>query len=118
MMNFKEYINNINSGNNKLWKAKKADVMEHWKELEPVKMITMQPVDSDHKGSKFRSDGVRITGSPAFINSVLSRIKDLSYLEETTGNRLDVEYRQIAQNDTNESLNPSYVFYCHLIKSK
>lgn len=103
-----------NSNISKPWKAKKADVLSHWKSLTPNLPIKMDAVPESHKGTRFRSDGLRVTGSPQFINSVLSRIKDMADFEKT-GNRLDVEYRQI---DTKSSDNAEldFVFYCHLVQ--
>jgi hypothetical protein len=100
----------------KPWKAHKADVIDHWKNLTPNMPIKMEPVSEGHKGSKFRSDGIRVTGSPDFINSVMSRFKDLASYE-TAGNRLEVEYRQI-ETKQGENVAPEYVFYCHLVKTE
>lgn len=104
----------------KPWKARKADVIDHWKNLQPNMKIQMEPVSEDHKGTRFRSDGLRITGSPQFINSVLSRIKDMAgFEEEGMGQfRLDVEYRQIESKSGDPSAAPEYVFYCHLVKNE
>lgn len=124
MIDFKTYleqfpeIHNANSSTTsviKPWKAKKADVVNHWKNLPSNLQINMQPVSKMHRGTRFKSDGLRITGSPQFINSVLSRIKDISSSEEKSDVRLDVEYRQIVSKFDKLNYSPSYVFYCHLV---
>ena len=108
-----------NSKPGKPWKALKADVLDHWKNLQPNMQIQMEPVSEDHKGTRFRSDGFRITGSPQFINSVLSRIKDVANFEgEGDKYRLDVEYRQIESKSGDLVANPEYVFYCHLVETE
>lgn len=109
-MNFREFVEK------KAWKAKKADVLQFWKNLRPNMPIQMEPVPETHEGTRFRSDGLRITGSPAFINSVLSRVKDIIQMESDTV-RLDVEYREI-ENQEGDTVPSSkeYVFYAHLVK--
>jgi hypothetical protein len=96
----------------KLWKATKDEIVAYWKSLRPETPIMMRPVGYDHKGSTYGEDGIRITGSPQFIGSVLARLKEfLNY--ETPTTKLALVYRQTAspsqsmmgQNKT------SYVFY-------
>ncbi|RDJ35142.1 MAG: hypothetical protein DWQ19_09920 [Crenarchaeota archaeon] len=108
-MNFREFFEK------KAWKAKKADVIQFWQNIKPNLPIQMEPVSATHKGTRFRSDGIRITGSPQFINSVLSRIKDIIQLQSGDV-RLDVEYREIEnkEGDTTPSTQ-EYVFYVHLV---
>ena len=107
---FKEFIEK------KAWKARKAEVIQFWTNLKANMPIQMEPVPETHEGTRFRSDGIRITGSPQFINSVLSRIKDIIQ-QETEGIRLDCEYREIEnqEGDTTPS-SREYVFYMHLVK--
>jgi len=103
----------------KPWKAKKAEILQFWKNLNPNLPLQMEPVSERHKGTRFRADGIRITGSPQFINSVISRLKDLMQYEGEKF-RLDVEYRQIestAQSDTTPTT-PEYVFYVHLVRDE
>lgn len=97
----------------KPWKAKKADVLRFWKGLSPNLPIKMEAVDNKHTGTRFRSDGIRITGSPEFINSVISRLKDMAFLENDN-QRVDVEYRQVDPKPN--ELEKKYVFYMHLVK--
>lgn len=58
---------------------KKADALEEWKRLEPNQPIlpVMTPIPYTAKGSKYGACGIRIDGNPAFVNAVLSRLKDI-----------------------------------------
>lgn len=110
MLKFEDFLEHKNTP----WKAKRADVIEHWKELQANMPLAITPVSDEHKGTRFNTDGLRVTGSPAFINSVISRLKDfLAY--ENGGNKLDVEYRQV-ENKEGYVGPPAYVFYLHLLK--
>lgn len=108
-LSFREFVDKT-----KTWKAKKADVLKFWQGLKPSLPLQMEPVPEHHRGTRFRNDGMRITGSPQFINSIMSRIKDLLQFEGGQY-RLDVEYRQI-EAPTASQMNSDYVFYVHLIK--
>lgn len=109
-MHFKEFVEK------KAWKAKKADVIQFWTNLKPNMPIQMEPVPETHEGTRFRSDGLRITGSPQFINSVISRLKDIIQMESESV-RLDVEYREIENQGGDATPNSKeYVFYAHLVK--
>lgn len=96
----------------KKWSASKTDIVDYWKTLQPNMPITAKPIQYSHKGSTYGEDGIRITGSPTFITSVISHLKDfLSY--ENQASKLAVSYRETespskvaaGQNKT------SFVFY-------
>ena len=110
---FKEFI----EGAKKPWKAKKADVIQFWKNLRPNLPLQMTAVSENHKGTRFSADGIRITGNPQFINSVLSRLKDIIQYEGENF-RLDVEYREIEAKHDSTPGSLEYVFYCHLVKDE
>jgi len=56
-----------------------------------------------HEGSTYAEDGVRITGSKAFVDSVLSRLKDLlRYEGEET--RLQVVYKKSTDRESGRTL--------------
>lgn len=99
------------AGKNK-WKATKDEIVGYWKNLRPDTPIQMKPIDYTHKGSTYGEDGLRLTGSPQFIGSVLARLKELLNYE-TPSSKLAVTYRQtespskMAMGDTKTS----YVFY-------
>lgn len=115
MKTFDEYINEQEKMKpKKPWQAKKADILKFWRNAQ-AKPIVANPVPIEHRGSRFRSDGVRITGTSYFINSILARIKDVIRYEDQEGTRLDVEYREIPVGkfpDYNKL--PKYVFYLHI----
>ena len=110
-MEFREFFNS-QAPQPKKWKASKDEIVAYWKNLRPDTPILMNPIDSNHKGSTYGEDGIRITGSPQFIAAVLSRLKDFINFE-TPGTKLTVAYREtdspsrIAMGDNKTS----YVFY-------
>ena len=96
----------------KKWSASKKDIMNFWKTLEANKPILAKPIQYGFKGSTYSEDGIRITGSPQFITTVISHLKDfLAY--ENPQSKLAVSYRETespskisaGQNKT------SFVFY-------
>jgi hypothetical protein len=110
MTTFFEYLER------KPWKAKRADVLRFWQSLTPNQPIHIDPVSKYHKGTKFRQDGLRITGTPEFINGVLSRIKDLLQYDTNPGTKLEIEYRQIESKSGDLIARPVYVAYIHVIQ--
>lgn len=80
-------------------KMRKAEFVEHWAGLARKKVIKVKPVAYKHKGSTFDEDGIRITGSPEFVDAVLSRISDmLEHENELT--RLQVAYQPVKDRET------------------
>ena len=59
--------------------ATKAETLQHWTNLpkgqDPLKH--MQPIPYKAEGSRYGACGVRIDGSPEFIDAVLSNLKSL-----------------------------------------
>jgi hypothetical protein len=109
MMSFKDYCEQVQHA--KPWKAGKDEILQMWGNLRPSPIL-MRPVPQHQKGSRFHHDGIRLTGSPMFINSVLSRLKDIMAYERNPGQRLDLEYREIqAGTGGPES---GYVCYIHV----
>lgn len=109
MIGFKEYLEQVQHA--KPWKAGKEEVLQMWQNLRPSP-IMMRPVPQNQKGSRFHHDGIRVTGSPVFINSVLSRLKEIISYEKSPNMRLDVEYREVkAGSGGPES---GYVCYIHV----
>lgn len=75
------------------WKASKDDVIQYWKTLRPDTPIAVRPIPYEHKGSTYGQDGVRITGSPQFIATVLAKLKEfMNY--ESTATKLALSYRE------------------------
>lgn len=58
---------------------KKKEAMEHWKHLEENQPIlpVMTAIPYGARGSRYGTCGIRIDGNPAFVDAVLSRLKDL-----------------------------------------
>ena len=110
-MEFKDFLES-DSSSIKPWKGKRADVLDMWEKVRPNLPVRPKPVDPNHKGSQFREDGIRLTGSPQFISSVISRLKDVLMYDKTPGTKLEVEYRQIESK--NSGLTPQYVFYAYV----
>ena len=78
---------------------KKAEILAHWAKLPPNQEVKPEPVPYKHKGSTYDECGIRITGTREFIDSVLSRLKDLLPYEggET---RLQVVYVEAKDRKT------------------
>lgn len=119
LMEFREFIDMSHGGirkpriGPKLWKAKEADVMKMWKDARSDIPVLMSPVSIHHRGSKYAQDGIRITGSSTFINSVLGKLKDILAYESPNVD-VEVEYRQILDKTGQDKGSPKFVFYVHL----
>jgi len=87
----------------------KAQILEHWKGIKPDQPIAISEVAYKHTGSTYAEDGIRLTGSQAFIDSILSRLTDLLDYEGD-GTRLQLVYKQSVDKDTGSPL-PSYNCY-------
>ena len=115
MGSFRDYLEQNGYDEPKLWKARRAEILTFWQGLVPDLPIQAKPVEEGHKGTRFRKDGVRITGSSEFINSVLSHLKDMLRYEGNPTSKLDVEYRQIQNKDQEIQNMPIYACYVHVI---
>ncbi len=81
----------------------KEPFLKHWSKLRPNQKLSPKPVRYTHEGSTYAEDGVRITGSKAFVDSVLSRLKDLlQYEGEET--RLQVVYKKSMDRECGKTL--------------
>lgn len=62
---------------------KKKDALKAWAELAPNQDIVkhFRPIPYRTVGSTYGACGIRIDGSPEFVNAVLSRLQDLLQLE-------------------------------------
>lgn len=94
------------------WKATKDEIMSYWQTLRPDQPLFMKPIAYDHTGSTYSEDGIRITGSPQFIASVMARIKDVLKFDNVE-NKLSVTYRETESpsQDLSGIQKTSYVFY-------
>lgn len=88
---------------------KKAQFLEHWNQIKANQNIKINSEPYKHQGSTYAEDGIRLTGSMEFIDSVLSRLKDL--LERENGEtRLQVAYKESTDRHTQELID-SYNCY-------
>ena len=88
---------------------KKKEALKRWAGLKPNQKVNPSVVPYKHEGSTFDQDGIRLTGSQEFIDSVLSHLK--SYLELENGEtRLSISYAQATDRHTKEKLD-SYQCY-------
>jgi len=79
--------------NNKPDRLDKGAALRHWHGLPDTQPISPDPIPYKHQGSTYDEDGIRITGSRQFIDSVLSRIKDVLKFENTV-TRLGISYQE------------------------
>lgn len=115
MMSFREWLDakqHVKTNSPlKGWKAAKSQVMKHWTQLPPGRpMAELRTIPYDHKGPTYSYDGLRVTGSPNFIDAVLSRLKDL-LAYEGNDTHLQVIYKQQVNSRTEQPIPESYVFY-------
>lgn len=100
----------------KSWSAKKPEILQMWQGLRPDTPIVITPMHKDPMGAGTKSygeDGIRITGSWQFIQSILGRLKELmSY--ENPQNKLRLVLRSVDKSKTPNRT--SYVFYLNLEK--
>jgi len=81
----------------------KEPFLRHWSKLRLNQPLRPKPVRYTHEGSTYGEDGIRITGSKAFVDSVLSRLKDLLVYEgEET--RLQVVYKKSTDRESGRTL--------------
>ena len=88
---------------------KKTEFIQHWNLIEPNKKLKPCPIAYKHKGSTFDEDGIRILGSPEFIDAVLSRVKDLLDYENGS-TRLSISHSEATDKETGRPLG-SYKAY-------
>ena len=88
----------------------KREMLDHWDGIPADQPIKVTPVAYKHEGTTYAEDGIRITGSQRFIDSVLSHLKSL--LEHENGDtRLQVTYQP--SNDR-ESGTPLGSWNCYI----
>lgn len=87
----------------------KKAFLRHWSGLRANQKLRPKAVRYRHAGSTYAEDGIRITGSRAFVDGVLSRLKDLLKLESDE-TRLQVVYKRSMDRDSGRTLS-SYNCY-------
>jgi hypothetical protein len=88
----------------------KSEILEHWRTIKPNKPIAIEAVPYKHTGSTYDQDGIRITGTAEFIDSVLSRLTDLLDYEGD-GTRLQLVYKESQDRETGAALGS---FNCYI----
>lgn len=91
---------------------KKAEFLKHLAGIQKQgpKPLKPDPVPYKHSGSTYDEDGIRITGSQDFIDSVLSRLSDLLDFENED-TRLQVAYNEAKDHVSGAPLGS---FCCYL----
>lgn len=103
------------TANQPVWHAKKKDILQFWRTLPGVAdqkpiPIKATPIPYNYEGSTYNQDGVRITGSAEFINTVLPKVKDfLGY--ENPNSKLSLIYRETTPEGQRSSGDRSFAFY-------
>ncbi len=87
----------------------KKPFLKHWAKLRADQDLDPSPVRYSHEGSTYAEDGIRITGSKAFVDSVLSRLKDLLKFESEE-TRLQVVYKRSTDRESGKTIS-SYNCY-------
>lgn len=88
---------------------KKAEFLKYWQGIKQNQKIRITPIPYRHEGSTYANDGIRITGSQKFVDTVLSNLKDV-LKHENNITRLQVTYRESKDRETGE-LTGSYASY-------
>jgi len=112
-MNFRQFVE---QSAEKPWIAKRKDVIDLWKKVRPDMPLNPTPVPHHHRGNRFDQDGVRITGSSQWINSLLGRLKPLLVYDEYPLLDIDIKYRQIQRRDLTDK--PSFACYINVVEKK
>ncbi len=91
----------------KVKRLDKDTFLKHFRSLRKRQSIKPAPMPYKHSGSSYSEDGIRITGSREFIDSVLSHLTELlDYENEET--RLDVNYTEQVAKTKDSSGKPVY----------
>jgi hypothetical protein len=116
MLSFWDWLEQSGGSLEKGWKASKKEILDHWRSLPPhMPIVDLRSIPYGHTGRTYEFDGLRVTGSSAWINYVLSRLKDiLSYETEDGKTKLQTIYKQVVDNKTHRPIPQSYVFYAQV----
>lgn len=81
----------------------KAETLTRWTRLPDNQPVRPRPVPYKHQGSTYGEDAIRITGTPEFIDAVMSRLKDL-IAAENRQTRLQLSRQPCKDKDTGRPL--------------
>lgn len=113
-MTFKKFLEQKEQS--KPWVAKKADILNMWGSVKSDVPLQVRPVPAHHVGNRFDQDGVRITGTSQFINSVLARLKSFLLYSDHPSLELDVKYRSVQRRSISDK--PSFACYVNVVQKK
>lgn len=88
----------------------KAEVLAHWRQLEPGRPIRAHAIPYKSKGSTYGHDGIRIEGSPEFIDAILAALKPL-LAYEGTATRLGISYGPVTPREGKPANGGDHVCY-------
>jgi len=115
-MSFREFLASGQGGYDvapQSWRMDKDQVMQYWQSLRPGP-VQFNPIPTSKRGSTFGEDGLRLTGSRPFIDSILARLKDIMQYE-SPHTKLNVVYRQVQyQGNQPVDKDTSFVFYAQV----
>lgn len=77
---------------------RKKEMLEHWRGLKRKRPLQPRVVPYKHRGSTLDQDGIRITGTRAFIDAVLNRLTEMLDFENSK-TRLQVNCQQAKTKD-------------------
>lgn len=118
-MKFKQFLElkeNTTAKVEKPWVAKKKDILKMWNATRSDAPIQVLPVSQNHIGSRFDQDGIRITGTSQFINSVLGKLKQFLMYADHPSLDLDVKYRQVLKRNLSDR--NSFACYINVIQKE
>lgn len=92
------------------WRLKKDQILAHWQAIRNDTAIKMIPLPSNYEGETYDKDTIRVTGSRQFIDSILSRLKELMAYENAKI-KLNVIYRMQPQEKQMAGQPPAFVCY-------
>lgn len=119
-MNFREFLTGAapvgHDTTPQSWRMDKDQIRQYWQTLRPDGPIQFDAMEPGQKGSTFGEDGLRLTGSRKFIDSVLGRLKDIMQYENPA-TKLNLVYRQVQyKGSQTPDKNTSFVFYAQVKK--
>ena len=79
---------------------KKKETLDHWRAMPDDRnpLDVMRAIAYKTTGARYGLDGIRIDGSPEFIDAVLSRLKPL-LAGENASTRLELSYNEVKPRD-------------------
>ena len=88
----------------------KGEALDHWEGLADGLPLKPRPLRYKHEGSTYGHDGLRIEGSRAFIDAVLSRLKPLLAMENRN-TRIGLNYQAVQPREGKAASGGEWVCY-------